>query len=372
MPGLYGDGDGLWLRVQKSGSRNWIFIYRRGNARVEMGLGGYGQGTAPVSLALAREKAEGIRQQLARGEDPRAAKLARPKTFRDCVVGLIEAKQADWTGQHTRREWELHLLEYAVGLHDKHAASITIDDVKETILPYWKDQPSTGRRLLDRIKAAIDYGIAHKWRTSTNPAIWAGLLDKVMPKPATKKKHHAALGYGDLPAAMATLRATDTSVSRAVELIALTATRSAETREAVWSEVDLDGALWTIPAGRMKADKDHEIPLSDRAVAILRHQKTLAVNDLVFPGQREGKPIGEDAVMSALRAASPDKSVTLHGLRSSFRDWCGDMTDYPREVAEAALAHAVEDDVEAAYRRGTALQKRRTLMQMWADYCAPK
>ncbi|MDB5522719.1 MAG: Integrase [Rhizobium sp.] len=265
QPGIHGDGDGLWLRVQKSGSRNWIFIYRRGDKRHEIGLGGHGSGTAPVSVAVARQKADAIRLQLARGEDPRAAKTVRPKTFHDCAVALIDAKRADWTGEHTAREWELHLLDYAKALHDKPVADILIGDVKEAILSIWKEKPSTGRRLLDRIKAAIDYGIAHQWRTAGNPAIWSGLLDKVMPKPARQKNHHAALGYKDCPTLFTALAQAETSASRAVELLALTATRSAETREAVWSEFDLDSALWTIPAVRMKAERDHEIPLSTKA-----------------------------------------------------------------------------------------------------------
>lgn len=368
-PGIYGDGDGLWLRVQKTGSRNWVFIYRRGEKRHEIGLGGYGNGTAPVSLAVARQKAEEIRQRLSRGEDPTAQKQAKVKTFLDCAKALIEDKKPAWTGEHTVREWELHLLEYSKSLHGKAIAGIVLGDVKECILPYWST--ATGKRLLDKIRAVFDYGIAHEWRQGKNPAVWKDRLEKVMPPPPSKSKHHAALSYEGVPALMKALRESDAFGARATEFLILTATRSNEAREAVWDEVDFAKALWTIPAARMKADNDHEIPLSDRAVAILQAQKQKAHDHFVFPGQRNGRPIGEDALMTALRDASPDKSVTLHGTaRSSFRDWCGDVADVPREIAEAALAHTVGDETERAYRRGTALQKRRALMQEWADYCS--
>jgi integrase len=193
-----------------------------------------------------------------------------------------------------------------------------------------------------------------------------------MPPPPSKTNHHAALPYEQFPEMMKALRESDMFGARATEFLLLTATRSNETRECVWAEIDFQRALWIIPALRMKAESDHEVPLSDRAVTILKVQKQSARNEFVFPGERDKKPIGEDALMSALREASPDKTVTLHGTaRSSFRDWCGDVADVPREIAEAALAHVVGDETERAYRRGTALQKRRVLMQQWADFCEP-
>lgn len=370
-PGLYGDGDGLWLRVQKSGSKNWIFIFRRGDERNELGLGGYGNGTAPVSLALAREKADVIRQQLARGEDPNAARRAtKPKSFKDCAEALIEAKRPEWTGQHTAGEWEFHLLTYAKHLHDMPVANIALGDIKECVSKLWTEKPETGRRLLGRIKSTFDYAIAHGWRTAGNPAVWSGLLDKVMARPAVPSANHAALPYAQAPTLMKALMKAPDASDRVVELIVLTACRSAEVREAVWTEFDLDAALWTIPAIRMKAARDHQVPLCDRAMVILRSQEAKATNDYVFPGKREGRPISESVTTKSLRASSPDQAATLHGMRSMFRDWCGDCTDYPREVAEAALAHAVGNAVEQAYRRSTALEKRRQLMNDWGRYCA--
>ena len=280
-PGLYGDGDGLWIRVQKSGSRNWIFIYRRGAERVEMGLGGYGQGTAPVSLALAREKADAIRYQLARGENPKAAR-ARPKTFLDAANALIEAKRPEWTGAKTAREWEVGLLDYAKHLHDLPVAGIVLGDVKETLLPMWTKQPETASRLRGRIESVFDYAVAHGWRTAGNPARWTGLLDKILPKLAASGAHHAALPYRDAPALMNALREANTQATRVVELIALTAVRAGEARGAVWEEIDFDERTWTIPKDRMKAKRDHIVPLSDRAILIFQLQKQVATNQFVF------------------------------------------------------------------------------------------
>ena len=212
-PGLVGDGDGLWLRVQKprgdaAPSKNWIFIYRRGDQRVEMGLGGYGNGTAPVSLALAREKAEAIRGVLARGGDPRADRRPlKAKTFKDCMEDLISAKASEWTNPKHADQWKMTLREYAQPLHEMPVADIVMGDVKDCLLPHWKERPETANRLRSRIQAVIDYAIAHEWRTAGNPARWNGLLDKVMPaRKKLQRGHHAALAYKDAPAFAKALR----------------------------------------------------------------------------------------------------------------------------------------------------------------------
>lgn len=366
--GLHGDGDGLWIRVQKSGSRNWVFIYRRGSERVEMGLGGYGQGTAPVSLGLAREKAEAVRQQLARGENPRVARV-KPKSFLEVANALIDAKRSGWTGGKTAGEWEFSLREHAKFLHDMPVASIVLGDVKECLLPMWATQSETASRVRGRIESVFDYATAHGWRTAGNPARWTGLLDKVLPPPASSGKHHAALPYKSIPALMKALREASTAQARVVELITLTAVRAGEARGAVWDEIDFAERTWTIPKARMKAKRDHVIPLSDPAVTVLQIQKQVATNQFVFASRKADTRISEMVVVKAMRAASPDKYATLHGLRSTFRDWCGDCTEHPREIAEAALAHAVGNAVEQAYRRSDALQKRRILMDDWGKYC---
>jgi len=371
-PGIYGDGDGLWFRVRPGGSKQWLFVYIRNGKRCEIGLGGYGRGTAPVSLSLAREKAEAIRQQLARGEDPKAdRKPLKPKTFADCMEALLETKAGDWTNAKHKAQWEMTLREYAKPLHDMPVADIVMGDVKDCLMPHWQERPETADRLRSRIQAVIDYAIAHEWRKAGNPARWKGLLDKVMPKrQKLTRGHHAALAYADAPKMMAKLRQSSGTAARAVEMLTLTALRTAELRGARFSEFDMDAKTWTVPAVRMKLKKEHVVPLCDRAVQIVEAMRQQATSDLVFQGDVAGRPVSDTAMTKALRLASPDKKATLHGLRSMFRDWAGDCTNHPREVAEAALAHAVGNAVEQAYRRGTALQKRRELMQDWAAYCA--
>jgi integrase len=371
-PGIYSDGDGLFLRVRDGGSKQFIFIYRRGKARSELGLGGYGQGTAPVSLALAREKAAAIRDKLARGFDPTAdRKPARVVTFKNCMDELLAAKASEWKNEKHRAQWEMTLREYAKPLHDLPVAEIALGDVKNCLAPHWQARPETADRLRSRIQAVIDYAIAHGWRTAGNPARWKGLLDKVMPaRRKLERGHHAALAYASVPAMMAGLRESSGVSARCVEFLTLTAARAGEARGATFDEIDAKARTWTVPAGRMKAGRAHVVPLCDRALAIVEAMRQRATGDLIFGGGVDGRPVSDTAMTKALRLASPDKSATLHGMRSAFRDWAGDCTAFPREVAEAALAHAVGDAVERAYRRGDALAKRRALTDAWAGFCA--
>lgn len=369
-PGIYGDGDGLYLRVQKGGSKNWVFIYRRGDKRNELGLGGYGQGTAPVSLALAREKADAIRQQLARGEDPRGDRLvAKPKTFKDCMDDLLKAKESEWTNEKHADQWVMTLRDYAKPLHDLPIADIVIGDIKDCLMPHWTERPETAERLRARIQAVIDYGIAHEWRTAGNPARWKGLLEKVMPKrQKLTRGHHAAMAVKDAPEAVAKLRKSKGKAARAVEFLILNANRTAEVRGALWPEFDFDEKLWIIPAARMKKKRIHRVPLCQRALGILEEMKEKATSDLVFEGAKSGSPISDSMMTKALRAASKDKAATLHGMRSTFRDWAGDCTDHAREVIEGALAHIEGDATEQAYRRSDAIEKRRALLSDWELY----
>lgn len=367
-PGIYGDGDGLFLRVRAGGSRQWVFIYRRGGKRVEIGLGGYGQGTAPVSLALAREKADEVRNRLARGED-----LATRKTFADVMEDVIEVKEASFKNDKHKAQWRMTLDEYAKPLHKKPVASITRDDVVEALKPIWSTIPETADRTRMRIAAVMDHARARGLFTGDNPASWRGGLKELLPaRSKLTRGHHAAAEYKDMPAIIAKLQASESVSARAVEFTALTASRSGEVRGAVWPEVDFTQALWVVPAERMKSGREHRVPLTGRMLAILEERKQVATSDLIFEGGKEGQSISDTAMVKSLRAASDDKTITLHGLRSSFRDWAGDTTSHPREVAEAALAHAVGDAVEQAYRRGDALAKRRNLMQDWTEYCQSK
>jgi len=241
--------------------------------------------------------------------------------------------------------------------------------VKACLLPHWEERPVTADRLRARIQAVIDYAIAHGWRTAGNPARWQGLLDKVMP-PRRKlvRGHHAAIAYADAPKLWTGLQRSTGTAARAVEFVMLTAVRAGEARGATFAEIDLAARTWTIPAERMKAEREHVVPLSPRAVAIVKAMQAQAIGPLIFAGAVEKRPISDTAMTKALRLASPDKTATIHGLRSTFRDWAGDKTEFSRDVAEAALAHTVRDKVEAAYRRGTALEKRRELMIAWENY----
>lgn len=369
-PGIYGDGDGLFLRVRKGGSRQWFFIFKRDGKRTEIGLGGYGQGTAPVSLALAREKAEGIRDQLARGLDPRGDRQpARVVTFAHVMAELLQSKEGGWKNDKHRAQWHMTLKDYAAPLHPLPIAEIALGDVKACLMPHWEERPVTADRLRARIQAVIDFAIAHGWRTAGNPAQWKGLVDKVMPpRPKKAQKHHYAIAYAIAPTVAQNLQAAAGVAARAVEFVLLTGVRCGEARGATFDEIDLQAHTWCIPADRMKAEREHVVPLSPRAVAIVKAMLKQATGPLIFGGAVDKRPISDTAMMKALRRASPDKAATVHGLRSTFRDWAGDKTDFARDVAEAALAHTVRDKTEAAYRRGTALDKRRELMAAWESY----
>lgn len=366
-PGIYSDGGGLFLRVRASGSKSWVFVYKRDGKRAELGLGGYaGNSTAPVSLELAREKANAVRDRLARGEE-----LSKGKTFADVMEDVIAVKIQGFKNEKHKAQWRMTLDTYAAPLHDKPIATVTRDDVVETLKPIWTSKAETADRTRMRIAAVMDHAKARGLFTGDNPASWEGGLKELLPaRSKLTRGHHAAAAFKDVPAIMKKLRASQAVSARAVEFASLTAARSGEVRGAVWTEIDFAEALWIIPGERMKAGKEHRVPLTKRMIDILNAQKEIATGQLVFEGGKEGSAISDTAMTKSLRAASEDKTITLHGLRSSFRDWCGDHTEHPREIAEAALAHAVGNAVEKAYRRGDALEKRRQLMQDWTDYCA--
>lgn len=367
--GIYADGDGLYMRVRKTGSRQWLFIYRRGDQRTEIGLGGYGQGTAPVSLKLAREKAETIRQQLARGVDPRPGR-ATVMTFREAVADTLAVKDVALKNEKSRWQWHDSLERLAADLHDRPIAGIGVDDLVKVLKPIWTTTPEVADRLRMRIGAVIDHARARGLFKGDNPANWGGGLKHLLPpRLKLQQGHHTAAAYADIPTAMEKLRAATGTAARAVEFQTLTAARAGEVRYARWEEINLKAGLWVCPAVRMKMKRDHTVPLVARAVEILHDQHAVATGPLVFGGDRDHQPISDTAMVKALRRATGDKA-TLHGLRSTFRDWAGDKTEFPREVAEAALAHLVGDEVERAYRRGDALEKRRKLMTAWADYCS--
>ncbi|BCH32611.1 integrase [Mesorhizobium sp. L-8-10] len=366
-PGVYADGAGLYLRVHQGGSKSWFFIYRRRGVRREIGLGGFA-GTAPVTLATARRKADDMRDMLANGQDPFAARQAAKTTptFAEVAKRLIEAKRDDWTPK-TEKEWRVHLLEHASKLGKLTVDMVGTEAIESALLPIWKKTPATGQRVRGKIEAVLDFAAVKKLRAEgDNPARWNGHLEHVLSAASrTTGANHEAMPYKVVPAFIKELG--DDAAEQCLLFTILTAVRSGEAREAVPDEIDINAKLWTIPPERTKTDKPHIVPLSDAALAVIAARPA---GKFLFEGATKDRPIGN----AAMRLVMADKrpGVTVHGFRSSFRDWAGEETDYPREIAEWSLGHKVGTAVERAYRRDTALKKRRDLMVDWATYCEGK
>src|SRR5271166_1850353 len=374
--GKYSDGGGLYLRIDgDDGSvrRRWIFRFVWRARTREMGLGGYPE----VSLADARKAGDAAEKLVQAGQDPigaredaRRAQIGKP-TFGQMADALIEAKGSEWRNEKHRK---MTLENYAAPLRSRPVDEIDTEAVLSVLQPIWQGKPETASRLRGRIEAVLDAARAkgHIPRNEANPARWRGHLDKLLPKRAKPTRgHHAALRYADLPAFIANLRARQATAALALEFCVLTAARSGEVLGARWKEIDLDSRLWTVPAERMKAAREHRIPLSNRAKAILGTLLEARTGEFVFSGRKTGKPLSSMAMEMALRRMKLD-DVTVHGFRSAFRDWAGNETEFARELAEAALAHVIGDKAEQAYRRGDALEKRRALMDAWAQWCESK
>lgn len=379
-PGKYGDGGGLWLIVSTPERRSWAFRYMREGRAREMSLGSVDS----VSLAEAREKATEARRLLAQGLDPltqREASRAVPVpaavvTFADAAERFINAKEAGWRNSKHRQQWRNTLGTYATPIiGTKAAAAVDTADLLRVLEPIWTAKPETAVRVRGRIEAVLDYAKVQGWREGPNPAVWRGHLQLALPARAKVRavEHHAALPWPEMPAFMAQLRAREGIGARALEFAILTAARSGEVRGARWVEIDQARAVWTIPADRMKAGKPHRVPLSAPALAVLAAMADLrddkdGSGTLVFPGQRQGRPLSDMSLTAVLRRLNR-ADLTAHGFRSTFRDWCSEATDFPGAVAEMALAHAIGSGVEAAYRRGDLFSKRAELMAAWAIYC---
>jgi integrase len=382
QPGMYADGGGLYLRVAEGGSKQWIFRYVANGRLRDMGIGP----CHTLSLAEARERATEARKLRLDGIDPiehkrtqRAARQAAAegaKTFKQCVEGFIKDNEAEWSNPKHRKQWETTLSTYVYPtLGSLPVATIDTPLVLKVVKPLWERVPETASRVRGRIESVLGWATVHHYRTGDNPARWKGLLEHALPArlKVAKVKHHAALPYAETPSFMVKVRQDDRIAARCLEFIALTATRVSETINATWSgkEIDLEARVWTIPADRMKADKDHKVPLSDAAVAILKNMLAIQHSDYVFPGKRAGRSVGANTVLRVAKETA-GVDITTHGLRSTFRDWAAECTSFPKEVAEMALAHAIPNAVEAAYRRGDLFAKRAALMQQWADYCGGK
>jgi integrase len=363
-PGRHGDGRGLFLYVKASGARSWVLRYQVMGKRHDLGLGAYPE----VSLAMARDRALQARRMIQEGEDPIAKKRqAQPKTFKDAALELIESKRPGWKNAKHAAQWTSTLESYVFpSLGRMQVARVETADVMGVLKPIWTTKPETANRVRQRIEAVLDYASALGIRAGENPARWRGHLDHLLPKPTKVKavKHHPALPHAEIAEFMTDLSGRTGVAARALAFTILTAARSGETRGATWAEIDLDAKLWTIPADRMKAGKEHRVPLTPESIACLGPKRAEAA--LVFESEaKPGKPISDMSMTAVLRRMGRDE-ITVHGFRSTFRDWAGETTGFPREVIEAALAHGIKDKAEAAYARSDLFDKRRKLMEAWA------
>lgn len=347
------------------GSKSWVFMWTRDSKRREMGLGAY----PATSLGDARELAEGCRRTVARGDDPIAQKVRQSEPiFAKCVELFLSSMEGAWRNDKHKAQWRMTLTTYCEPLANKKVSTIGTEDVLEVLNPIWQSKAETASRLRGRIERVLDFAKARGWRTGENPALWRGHLKNVLPaRRKLTRGHHAAMPYAEVPAFVKRLRESEAMAARALEFLILTAGRSSEVLNARWDEVDLQAKVWTVPAERMKAGRQHRVPLSPAAVDILTSLKQKQISDYVFPGQRKGRPLSASAMEMLLRRLKADQ-FTVHGFRSSFRDWAGDRTSFPRDIAEAALAHRIGDATELAYRRADALDKRRKLMEAWSKF----
>lgn len=363
--GRHGDGRGLFLYVKPSGSRSWVLRYQVQGRRHDLGLGAY----PDVTLAMARERAMEARRLIAEGEDPIAKRRqAKPKAFKEAALELIESKRVGWKNAKHAAQWTSTLETYAFpSLGRMQVTNITTADVIGALKPIWSDKPETANRVRQRIESVLDYTSALGLRSGDNPARWKGHLDHLLPKPTKVRavKHHPALAHSETSDFMDDLSKRTGVGARALGFTILTAARSGETRGMVWGEINLENSIWIIPAERMKAGKEHRVPLTIEAIALMGPRRDDSA--LVFESEtKAGRPISDMSMTAVLRRMGRD-DITVHGFRSTFRDWAGETTSFPREVIEAALAHGIKDKAEAAYARSDLFDKRRDIMDAWAS-----
>lgn len=382
VPGRHSDGSNLYLSVSTDGKHaRWTFMYRWAGRTVEMGLGP----EHDVTLAEARRAAKDARALIRQGVSPLEAKRSGrgSKTFIEASEDLIEALSKGWRNPKHQAQWRMTLLgkdvdgnstenNYCASIHKVPVAEITTNHIVRVLEPIWTTKPETANRLRGRIERVLDRAKAKGHRSGDNPASKTLLKNLLAEQDESLRGHHAALPYADAPAFMATLRTNVTMSNLCLEFAILTAARSGEARGALWKEIDRTAQVWAVPAWRMKERRLHNVPLTDRCIEILSLAAAIAgkrQSEYIFPGQARGKPLSDGSLKKALKTLGHG-DVTPHGFRSTFRDWAGDQTDHARETAEAALAHIVGDKAEQAYRRGDVLEKRRKLMDDWANYLA--
>jgi len=369
--GRHGDGRGLYLEVSPTLNKRFVYRFTLKGRTSEISLGIY----PAVTLIEARRKAEEQRVLHKSGINPVevkrkvAAASGTGRTFSKVTEEFLKTKSGEWSNAKHRQQWQNTLSQHAAKLSDLDVVDISTEDVLAVLLPIWNDIPETASRLRGRIEAILDYAKVRKLRTGENPASWRGNLAHVLPKrQILTRGHHRALPYTDIPKFIKTIRTREDLSAIALEVTILTALRTSEVLKAEWSKIDFDKKIWTIPAMRTKAKREHRIPLTPRIVEHLRHLHEGKINQFIFPSPKPDRPLSNNAMEMLLRRLDA-KNTTVHGMRSSFRDWAGDETEFQREVIEAALGHVIGDKAEAAYRRGDAMAKRRALMIAWEEYC---
>ncbi|MEO3472517.1 integrase arm-type DNA-binding domain-containing protein [Roseomonas sp. CAU 1739] len=411
-PGRYADGNGLHLLVRGPDAKFWLLRYTpRGGKQREMGLGRFATDDdderkhGGLTLRMARERASELRAIIRAGGDPieqrrvvEAAAVAQvrtdaPRLFSDVVEDFLASREAGWKNAKHAAQWAMTLKQYA----GPHMGKVPVRDIDTThvlaaLQPLWSSKSETASRLRGRIENVLDFARVKGWREGENPARWKGHLAVLLPAKSkvAKVEHHSALDWREAGAFIAALRAIDAVSARALEFAILTAARTGEVIGATWGEIDIASGVWTVPASRMKAGREHRVALSKPALAVLAAMAKVRASTggdaLVFPGQKEGAPLSSMALLMLLRrmADAPEgepprwrdprtgEPITAHGFRSSFREWAGEATHHPREVIEHALAHGLRDKVEAAYQRGDLFEKRRVLMDAWATFLAKK
>jgi len=378
-PGYFSDGGSLYLRITPNLTKSWAFIYRKADKRTEIGLGS----TSDVTLEQARDKADTLRKQLKSGIAPlierqrqdseNKAQRATFMTFQQCADAYINAHKAGWKNPKHIQQWQNTLAQYAFPVFgDLDVKSIDTGLITKCLEPIWLTKNETAGRVRGRIESILDWATVHEYREGVNPARWRGHLDKLLAKPSKiqKTEHHKALPYKEINGFIDLLRLQEGVAAKCLEFTILTAARTGETIGATWDEIDLGAKTWTIPAVRMKAEREHRVPLSNHALTILNDMAAVRLNDYVFPSNKKG--LSNMAMLAVLKRMD-QADITVHGFRSSFRDWAAESTAYPGEVVEMALAHAIKNQTEAAYRRGDLMEKRGRLMEEWARYCkAPR
>ena len=377
-PILLGDGGGLTLQIAKTGSASWLHRYMRSGKPIAVGLGAY----PAVSLKMARDRAEVCRRQLAEGKDPLTEKrvaetaahidAAKSKTFDDCAAEYIADHRGEWKNAKHAQQWENTLAAYATPkIGSRPISGITTADVMRILKPIWTSKNETASRVRGRIEAVLDWATAHELRTGDNPARWTGHLEHLLAKSTPEKRadeHHAALPYADLPKFMVDLAAQEGMSRWALEFLVLTACRTSEVTAAQFSEIDLEKKLWTIPKERMKGGIEHRVTLVERSIEILQQVKPFSHGTYIFPGGRRDKPLSNMAMSMLLRRMGYTE-ITVHGFRSTFRDYIGEETTHDFYTAEAALAHKLKDKAAAAYARSDLFEKRFAMMRDWEKYC---